>query len=131
MGKHAGWVIAFGLLAFALTPGCGGRGHPLLTEHPGYPTYKKHCKRCHGDLGNARKASRVAGRTVDLASPAYRDTVDLESVRRVVRNGERRMPAYAAKLTPQEIDVVSAYVLELAPARGRLTPPDPGLMEPR
>jgi mono/diheme cytochrome c family protein len=120
MWKVGPAVVALALLVIALVVKSGGDTRPLAVDHPGYPVYRTYCRRCHGNEGDAAKASRVAGRPVDLAAPAYRDTLTFEDVRAVVLHGKKRMPAYADKLDEGEIDAVSVYVLEMAAARVRV-----------
>ena len=93
--------------------GCGEEGEPVLTGHSGYPVYKKYCRRCHGHRGDAAKASRMAKRAVSLINAAYRDTTDIADVKQVVLTGQGRMKGYEAKLTPEEVDAVSRYALEM------------------
>jgi mono/diheme cytochrome c family protein len=101
----------------AVFSSCGERGQPLLAGHPGYPVYRKYCRRCHGDRGDGVRASRLAERRLDLGSPAFRDTVDAAEIERVVRLGRGRMKGYAETLRPDEIDGVVFLVLGLAEAR--------------
>lgn len=105
----AGWAL--------LAPGCARDGEPVLTEHPGYPAYRKYCRRCHGNRGDGAKASRMAKRPVSLIAPAYRDTVDLEQVLDLVRDGRGRMKGYREKLSTRELEAVSRYALEMPPRR--------------
>jgi mono/diheme cytochrome c family protein len=110
--RKAGVILIPGLVvaaAFAL----GGREKPVITDHAGYPAYRKHCKRCHGTRGDARKASRMAERPVSLLDPAFRDTTGIEGVMEVVRQGRRKMKGYSGKLSEEQIEAVSRYVLAL------------------
>jgi mono/diheme cytochrome c family protein len=93
--------------------GCDRDGEPVLTEHAGYPAYKKYCRRCHGNRGGGRKASRMAERPVDLVAPAYRDTADLKDILTIVTDGRGLMKGYREKLTPGELEDVSRYVSEM------------------
>jgi len=104
-------------LLSAVLSACGERGQPLLTDHPGYPVYRKYCRRCHGDQGDDLRASRMAERRLDLGSSAFRDTVDAAEIDRVVRMGRGRMKGYAENLRPEEIDTLVSFVLGLAEAR--------------
>lgn len=101
------------LVIIAWAFGCGMEGEPVLTGNPGYPVYKKHCRRCHGNRGDAARASRMAKRKVSLIDAAYRDTTDVADVRRVVSTGRGRMKGYENKLTPEEVEAVSRYILEM------------------
>lgn len=118
MRKGVG-VVAGSWLVLAVAFGCGDRGDPLLTGHPGYPAYARFCKRCHGNEGDGKRASRMAERAIDLGSPAYADSADPAAVRRIVAEGRGRMKGYAETLSGEEMDAVSHYVLEMGTARSR------------
>ena len=109
-------LILVTLTGAYLLLGCGDNGEPVLTGHPGYPVYKKHCRKCHGNQGDGRRASRMAGRDLDLGHPAYRDTTSVENVFRAVQEGQGRMKGYRSKLAQDELDAVSRYVLEMSTA---------------
>jgi mono/diheme cytochrome c family protein len=111
-------AILLCLAAGVWFPGCGGRD-ALLTDHGGYPVYRKHCRRCHGPEGDGARASRMADRTLDLGAAAFRDTMDADAAARVVRDGHGRMKGYSGKLSPAEVDAVVQYVLGMAEARRR------------
>jgi mono/diheme cytochrome c family protein len=93
--------------------GCDRDGKPVLTEHPGYPAYKEYCRRCHGNRGGGKKASRMAERPVDLVAPGYRDTTDLGDVLAIISDGRGLMKGYRGKLTPGELENISRYVREM------------------
>jgi mono/diheme cytochrome c family protein len=101
-------LALLGLAAFWWSSREGG--NPRAAGLPGHGVYVEHCRRCHGAFGDGARASRMAKRRVDLAAPAYRDTTFLEDVRRVVADGKGRMEGFGAKLAPEDIDSVTAYV---------------------
>src|SRR5262245_49012010 len=96
---------------------CGTDRGPFLVDHPGYPVYRKYCRRCHGDAGDALKASRIAHRHVDLGSAAFSDTTDADEVRSVILDGKGRMKGYRGRLDGKDLDAVAGYVLALPEAR--------------
>jgi mono/diheme cytochrome c family protein len=112
-------IMAVGIpfTAAMLLYGCAAKTTPLLTQHPGYAVYREHCRRCHGDEGNALRASRMARRRVDLGSIAYRDTTTVEKITTVIGEGKGRMKGYRDQLSPQEFEAVVAYVRALPNAR--------------
>jgi mono/diheme cytochrome c family protein len=114
-------VLVLSALAAGVTvnSGCDGDGEPVLTEHPGYPAYRKYCRRCHGNRGGGRKASRMAERSVDLVAPAYRDTTDLGDILSIVTDGRGLMKGHREKLATSELESISRYVLEM-PDRSEL-----------
>lgn len=106
-------VPALLILLLIAAASCEPPPDPRLAGLPGYPAYREHCRRCHGDAGDAKRASRMVRRMVDLAAPAYRDTLTLDDVIRVVKEGKGRMKPYAEKLTAEEIEAVSRVVLAI------------------
>ncbi len=77
--------------AFAQTSPSGSK----LTESP---VYKEKCAKCHGKTAEGRHfggpsliSEKVAGASV-------------EDLPNIIANGKGRMPKYAGKLTPEEID---------------------------
>jgi mono/diheme cytochrome c family protein len=77
--------------AFAQTPSSGTK----LTENP---VYKKECAKCHGKTAEGRHfggPSLVSDKSV---------AASVEDLRNIIANGKGRMPKYAGKLTPEEID---------------------------
>ncbi len=112
------WVGVILIMAtlFALQS-CGRDRGPLLTDHPGYAVYRKYCRRCHGDRGDASRASRIAHRNVDLGSAAFRDTTTSDEALSVIVDGKGRMKGYRGRIEGKDLDAVTAYVLSLAEAR--------------
>ena len=74
--------------------------------------FQANCAGCHAKGGN------IIRRGKNLKSRALkRNKVDnLEAMVDLVTNGKNNMPAYSDRLTPTEIETVSAYVLERAAA---------------
>jgi cytochrome c6 len=88
MCAAVGFVVT---TAFAQTPPSGTK----LTESP---MYQEKCAKCHGKTaegghfgGPSLFPEKVAGASV-------------EDLRNIIANGKGRMPKYAGKLTPEEID---------------------------
>lgn len=106
-------VLALSGVLAAGGAGCGERHRPVLTDHAGYPAYRKYCRRCHGNLGDGGRASRIAKRPVSLFAPAFRDTVDLADVERIVAGGKGKMKGYRDRLGETGIEAVARYVLAL------------------
>jgi len=105
------------LLSVLLLPFvCRERTDPSLRQLPGFADYERHCVRCHGGRGRGDKATHLADRPVDLTSPAFRDTADVESIRDIVARGKGNMKGFADVLDPERIDAVARLVL-LLPAR--------------
>jgi mono/diheme cytochrome c family protein len=77
--------------ALAQTPSSGTK----LTENP---VYKKECAKCHGKTAEGR---HFGGPSLISDKSAAASVDDL---RNVIANGKGRMPKYAGKLSPEEID---------------------------
>lgn len=77
--------------AFAQTPPSGTK----LIENP---LYKKECAKCHGKTGEGR---HFGGPSLISEKTA---AASVEDLRNIIANGKGRMPKYAGKLTPEEID---------------------------
>jgi len=106
-----------------------------LAQSPdeGAEIYGNKCARCHQDDGLG-----VPGKYPPLAGNP--DATDLDWVTEVVTNGlsgkvimgvtyEREMRGFEGILTPEEIQLVSAYAVELA-LHGASTPTDPSTPDP-
>lgn len=98
----------------------------------GQVVFKTNCISCHG-----RNAEGKVG--PNLTDEHYKNVVDLEGIARVISQGaaNNAMPAWANRLHPNEIVLVSAYLATLrgtnhpdgkAP-EGKLVPPWPSLPE--
>lgn len=116
------WRMAVAAVVLVMTglfvvQSCGQDKGPLLVDHPGYAVYRKYCRRCHGNEGDAVKASRIAHRHVDLGSAAFHDTTTVDEVLSVISNGKGRMKGYQDRLDATDLDAVTAYVAALADAR--------------
>jgi mono/diheme cytochrome c family protein len=64
------------------------------------PVFQKNCAKCHGKTGEGRHfggPSLVSGKT---------SAASAEDLRNLIANGKGRMPKYAGKLTPEEIDTL-------------------------
>ena len=66
----------------------------------GNPVFQKNCAKCHGKAAEGR---HFGGPTLLSEKVASGSADDL---RTIIRNGKGRMPKYAAKLTPEEIDTL-------------------------
>lgn len=105
------------LLACVLAGACGGskpaaRPTPTATSRgavSGPKIYAERCAVCHGDRGEGKAGSRLAGGTVVRRFPRPEDEAA------VVRNGAAggSMPAFGDVLSPEQIDAVVAYTRSL------------------
>lgn len=75
-------------------------GEPLT----GKEIYKKKCQRCHGDKGG----KGISGaKNLQISHMKYEDIINL------ITNGKKPMPAFKARLTPEEISLVANYATSL------------------
>ena len=74
------------------------------------PIFEKQCAKCHGKTAEGRHfggPSLVSGKSTSLSK---------EDLRNLISNGKGRMPKYAGKLKPEEIDTLVDQITE---ARGK------------
>jgi mono/diheme cytochrome c family protein len=81
--------------------------------------FERRCVSCHNANGDGQ--TRVAARFpyADLRDGRWKSDGSLASIERQVRLGDDPMPAFAGKLTDEEIRQVASYVLALARAAGK------------
>jgi mono/diheme cytochrome c family protein len=80
---------------------------PQLTTNP---IFEKQCAKCHGNTAEGRHfggPSLVSGKSTSLSE---------EELRNIISNGKGRMPKYAGKLKPEEIETLVHQITE---ARGK------------
>jgi mono/diheme cytochrome c family protein len=74
------------------------------------PIFEKQCAKCHGKTAEGRHfggPSLISGKSTSLSE---------EDLRNIISNGKGRMPKYAGKLRPEEIDTLVHQITE---ARGK------------
>ena len=70
------------------------------------PVYQQNCAKCHGKTAEGRHfggPSLVSGKSTSLSA---------EELRNIISNGKGRMPKYADKLQPEEIDTLVHQITE-------------------
>lgn len=98
------------LTVITLVNACNGSGQnnntaPANTaEAKGFKTYENYCKACHGSDGKLG-LSGAANLAASILSK--------QEVTQVVTNGRRLMAPFKGKLSDEQIDEVSDYVLTL------------------
>lgn len=73
---------------------------PSETVLTANPVYTKNCAKCHGKTAQGRHFGGPALISDKVAAASAED------LRNVITNGKGRMPKYAGKLTPEEIDTL-------------------------
>ena len=85
-------ALSFALTGvFAQTPSSDA----TLTANP---VFQKNCAKCHGKTAQGRHfggPSLISHRTIATSA---------DDLRNMINNGKGRMPKYASKLTPEEVD---------------------------
>lgn len=103
------------LLVLPLLAGCG----PQDRSGPGL--YRKYCVRCHGDRGQGpRRPNRLYPYLSLVASPMVVQG-DRAAVRQQIVEGGGPMPAFRRRLTPEEIERLVDFTLELPSRKGGMT----------
>lgn len=108
----AALTVTISLAVAGLASGCGGAETPAdpATIQAGAQVFKTAgCGTCHTLA--AAKARGQVGPNLDQLEP------DFESVTRQVRAGGGGMPAYADRLSEEDINAVAAYVAQTAGGR--------------
>jgi mono/diheme cytochrome c family protein len=68
------------------------------------PAYQKNCSKCHGKTAEGRT---FAGPSLISKKTA---ATGVEDLRNIIAHGKGRMPKFAGKLTPEEIDALVRQV---------------------
>lgn len=76
----------------------------------GAQIFEAHCSGCHINGSNIIRR----GKNLKLKALRRNQMDSLEAIAQIVTNGKRPMAAYGDRLTAEEIEDVSAYVLERA-----------------
>ena len=88
-------------------------------DSPGKAVYTKSCASCHGADGKGNEAKAKALKIDPASLNLGRDEVAGQSKadkRAVTAAGKNKMPAYEKKLSAEELDQVSDYVMTLIEA---------------
>lgn len=76
----------------------------------GAKLFEAHCAGCHANGGNIVRRNK----TLKLRALEKNQANTLDAIATLVANGKANMSAYKDRLTPTEIEDVSAYVLQQA-----------------
>ena len=90
-------AVSFLFFAVPVVDAQTSPSHTSLTENP---VYQKNCAKCHGKTGEGRHfggPSLVSEKSTSASA---------DDLRAIIANGKHRMPKYAGKLTPEEIDTL-------------------------
>ena len=84
----------------------------LLAQNDGAATFKKNCALCHGADGTGNTPTGKALQAKDLKLADVQKQSD-DALKGVITNGHGKMPAFGAKLTPETIQSLVAYIRHL------------------
>ena len=76
--------------------------------------YDSKCAMCHGKDGVAKPAGKGSR---NLNDAAFQAAMSVDAIGTITANGKGKMPAYRSKLTPEQIQAISAYVKTLGVPR--------------
>ncbi len=106
---HALWIAVFAGLTGTTPP-------PAVISVPpaGKAVYDTNCKKCHGVRGIPAPSMKKMMPKIPNLDAATLAPLTLADVKQAINKGKGDMKPYAAKLTAEEVNVVAAYVFELA-----------------
>ena len=100
MLKHIARICVVGLLALS-TMG--------FAQNSGEATYKSKCQMCHAADGSGNTPAGKSTKARPFSSTEVMKLTD-EDLLKVTKNGQGKMPAYAGKLTDDQIKDVIAHI---------------------
>ena len=104
--KATGLTIAMCLVLFA-PAGVSAQTPPSGTTLTANPVFQKNCAKCHGKTAKGR---HFGGPSLTSEKSTAMSAADL---RTILTDGKGRMPKYAGKLTPEEIDTLVEQIKAL------------------
>jgi mono/diheme cytochrome c family protein len=102
------WIAACAVLALCFVA-CDGPGNRTTAE-----LYPKYCARCHGEDGRGVPKQLARYPKADLTRSTARGGAAREFIYRRIAEGYGPMPAFARRLSRQEIERLVDYTLKLA-----------------
>lgn len=97
-------VVAICLAASIVTP--------AFAQSGGADTYKAKCAMCHGADGLGATPAGKAMKAASFKDPTVVNATDSQLLA-IVKSGKNKMPAYASKLTDDQIKGVVKYIRSL------------------
>jgi mono/diheme cytochrome c family protein len=96
-------VVATAVTVLFLFAGCDSESADTAASAPGADVFAANCASCHGSDGGGSAGPDLADGAMVDAYPAIEDEIA------VITEGSPTMPAFADRLTPEEIEAVAAY----------------------
>jgi len=85
---------------------------PAFAQNAGADTYKAKCAMCHGADGLGATPAGKAMKAASFKDPALVNAPDAQLIA-AIKNGKNKMPAYAGKLTDDQIKSALVYIRTL------------------
>jgi len=85
-------------------------GDDTACADEGQTLYKKKCAICHSKTGKAKKSAKGSG---DFNDPEWQAATSLEQIIKDTTEGKGKMKAFGEKFTPEQIEMIAAYVQTL------------------
>ena len=85
---------------------------PAYAQSAGADTYKAKCAMCHGADGLGATPAGKAMKAASFKDPSLVKAPDAQLIA-AVKSGKNKMPAYAGKLTDDQITAAVAYIRTL------------------
>jgi mono/diheme cytochrome c family protein len=104
--EHMRLLSAFTLLMFAAAP---FRSQASKSPEQGGQIFEQLCVGCHGSDGHATTDMGKKVQAADLTSEAVQQQSDSQ-LTKVIKNGQKKMPSFADKLSDDDIGNVLAFV---------------------
>jgi len=92
------------ILCFALLAVSAAVAQSSSTTLTGNPVFQSNCAKCHGKTAEGR---HFGGPPLVSAEAA---AMSVDDLRNIITNGKHRMPKYAGKFTPEEIDTLVSQI---------------------
>lgn len=105
--KHAFLIL---LLVTVLGSLFVSRANSGVAARSAAQIYSKNCASCHGRDGRAKTIKGRLNHARNLSDAEWQSSVSDERIFNSIMNGKGKMPAYAKKLSDQEIDSLVPYV---------------------
>ena len=82
---------------------------PMLAQASGKDTYTAKCQMCHGADGMAATPAGKSMKAIPFDDPQILNKSDTELIA-TTKNGKGKMPAYAGKLSDEDIKTLITYI---------------------
>ena len=96
--------------------GCLLSSTAMQAQSDAAKTYKANCELCHGADGSGNTGPGKAFHAQDLRSADTQKQSDAQLVQTITK-GREKMPAFGAKMKPDQIQMLVAYIRTLPPKK--------------